>query len=52
MPSENKNGLFGKDFLKTWYLADEEVKAVAKTAGYIKKLWENGVSPRFFNTIV
>ena len=49
MPSENKNGLFGKDFLKTWYLADEEVKAVAKTAGYIKKLWESGASPRFFN---
>ena len=40
MSLENKEGnpLFGKDFLKTWYLADDEIKTVADVAGRLAAL--------------
>ena len=46
MSLENKEGnpLFGKDFLKTWYLADDEIKTVADVAGRLAALYKNGAS--------
>ena len=51
MSLENKEGnpLFGKDFLKTWYLADDEIKTVADVAGRLAALYKNGASTKVFD---
>ncbi len=52
MMSENKeeNPLFGKDFLKSWYLSDSEIKSVVNAAERLSELYKNGCSVKTFES--
>ncbi len=50
IPGEGENGLFGKSFLRTWDMTDEEVEAVAAGAGALKALRDKNISPKFFES--
>lgn len=52
MFSENKaeNPLFGKDFLKSWYLSDSEIKSVVNAAERLSALYKNGYSVKTFES--
>lgn len=49
---ENKaeNQLFGKDFLKSWYLSDSEIKSVVNSAERLSALYKNGYSVKTFES--
>ena len=49
---ENKaeNPLFGKDFLKSWYLSDDEIKSVVNAAERLSALYKNGYSVKTFES--
>ena len=51
MSLENKteNPLFGKDFLKSWYLSDGEIKSVVNAAARLAALYKNGASIKTFD---
>lgn len=46
---ENNNKLFGKDFLKSWYMSDDEVKSVIETADKLKAAHKSGNYKKPFN---
>ena len=50
LPGKEENGLFGKNFLKTWDMTDEDIKAVANAACALKSLRDNNVSPKIFDS--
>lgn len=50
LPVKEKNGLFGKDFLRTWDMSDEDIKAVASGACALKALRDSNVSPKIFDS--
>ena len=50
LPGKEKNGLFGKDFLRTWDMSDEDIKAVASGACALKALRDGNVSPKIFDS--
>ena len=50
LPGKEKNGLFGKDFLRTWDMSDEDIKAVASGACALKALRDSNVSPKIFDS--
>ena len=50
LPGKEENGLYGKNFLKTWDMTDEDIKAVANAACALKSLRDNNVSPKIFDS--
>ena len=50
LPAEGENNLFGKSFLRTWDMTDEDVKAVAAGAGALKALRDDNLSPKYFES--
>ena len=50
-PENNaENPLFGKDFLKSWYLSDDEIKSVVNAAGRLAALYKKGYSVKTFES--
>ena len=45
-----ENGLYGKDFLKTWDMTNEDILSVANTAEKLKALREKNISSSFFDS--
>lgn len=50
LPGKEENGLFGKNFLRTWDMSDEDIKAVARGACALKALRDENVSPKIFDS--
>ena len=50
LPGKEENGLFGKNFLRTWEMSDEDIKAVASGACALKALRDGNVSPKIFDS--
>lgn len=50
LPGKEENKLFGKNFLRTWDMSDEDIKAVAIGACALKALRDDNVSPKIFDS--
>ena len=50
LPGSEENGLFEKSFLRTWDMTDEEIAAVANGASALKKLRDENISPKIFDS--
>ncbi|KAL0223714.1 hypothetical protein P9112_003104 [Eukaryota sp. TZLM1-RC] len=48
--SKLKHDLFGNDYLRTWDLSDDTVKAVVLTSQILKKMWDNNISAKVFDS--
>lgn len=47
--NEKANKLLGKDFLKSWYMTDEDIKSVIETADKLKAAYKRGEYKKPFN---
>lgn len=50
LPGKEENGLFEKNFLRTWDMSDDDIKAVARGACALKSLRDENVSPKIFDS--
>ena len=50
LPGKDENTLFEKNFLRTWDMSDDDIKAIAKGACALKALRDNNVSPKIFDS--
>lgn len=50
LPGSGENGLYEKNFLKTWDMSDDDIKAIAGGACALKSLRDNNVSPKIFDS--
>ena len=50
LPGKEDNGLFGKNFLRTWDMSDDDIKAVAVGACALKTLRDDNISPKIFDS--
>lgn len=50
LPGKEENRLYGKNFLRTWDMSDDDIKSIAKGACALKALRDNNVSPKVFDS--
>ncbi|MBQ6878325.1 MAG: knotted carbamoyltransferase YgeW [Oscillospiraceae bacterium] len=50
LPEKEKNGLFGKNFLRTWDMSDSDIESVARSACALKALRDENISPKIFDS--
>jgi len=46
----DSKGMYNNDFLLTWEKTDDELQAVFKVADILRKMRENNISPRIFDS--
>ena len=50
LPGKEENRLYGKNFLRTWDMSDDDIKSIAKGACALKALRDSNVSPKVFDS--
>lgn len=50
LPEKEGNGLYRKDFLRTWDMTDEDVKLIASCAEALKAMRDNNISSKVFDS--
>ncbi|MGN1011138.1 MAG: knotted carbamoyltransferase YgeW, partial [Clostridia bacterium] len=50
LPEKEGNGLYRKDFLRTWDMSDEDIKLIASAAAGLKALRDRNISSKFFDS--
>lgn len=50
LPEKEGNGLYRKDFLRTWDMSYEDIKLISATAAGLKALRDRNISSKFFDS--
>lgn len=50
LPESKENGLYGKNYLCTWDMSDDDIVSVINSAYALKALRDNNVSPKVFES--